>query len=318
MNLSSSRQSSGDRQRKARARDHAPPLSAWLFAVLFGLIFVVLFNIVAASVSVPRSEAFLNHNRSRLDRFAQIAKEYPAKMRVVILGNSSIKYGTAVDEETFRIAATDDVHVLRIVNNWASFSDFAPFAEQILALNPDVIVFQADLLGRVRLKEFPPKEIKFQRYLIWQVAGQGDWNPDMSDQAELQEDCTDFNDKSDARFARRKSAVSEWQRVDLTDPGAQQAKQFIETALTRNIKVALLYMPVTEKAQPLQDQVVEKLSPAVNDLLKRDGVSLLQYPHPTDESHYSDFVHMNKIGREVFTSWLVPELKRIGASRQIR
>lgn len=288
-----------------------PPARVWLFATLFGLIFIGGFELVSTEVEIPSSQAFLNHNRARLSRFAALTANSPSQLKVVILGNSTIKYGTAIDEESFSFTGSDKIRVIRIVNNWANFSDFSPLTEQILNLRPDLIVMQTDLLGRVRLIEHFTKPAQLQRYLKWRAFGPGDWDPLNLNQAELQTDQVDYNDKSEQRFERRRKSLTEWQGIDLDGPDAKQANDFIESARQRGISIVLLYTPVTARVEPLEKTIQQHLSGAVNRQLEHEGVTLLEYPSEMDDSQFSDFVHMNERGREIYTKWLVPELLRI-------
>ncbi|HSG73471.1 MAG TPA: hypothetical protein VLA12_23850, partial [Planctomycetaceae bacterium] len=147
--------------------------------------------------------------------------------------------------------------------------------------------------------------------LKWRVFGPGDWDPLNLNQAELQTDQVDYNDKSEQRFERRRLSLTEWQGIDLKGPDAKQANDFIESARQRGISIVLLYTPVTARVEPLEKSIQQHLSGAVNRQLEHEGVTLLEYTSEMDDSQFSDFVHMNERGREIYTKWLVPELLRI-------
>ena len=287
------------------------PMSVWLVAALWGLVFVGSFDLLAKQFPVPRTTAFENHNRQRIERFAQLGAEKPNKKRIVILGNSMTKYATNIDETTMTFDAIDNFVVIRVVNNWANFSDFAPLTKELLALRPDLILMQADLLGRKRVLQRMSHNACLQSYLGWKMAGRGDWNPLKIDQIELQTDQVDFDDQSDSRFKRREKSVTEWQTIDLKSSNATLARTFVEEALSRNVPVAMLIPPVTERANALQQQSIDVLTPTLTEL-EQAGAVILNYPGGTlTDDHFSDFVHMNELGRAHYMPWLLSQLREM-------
>ena len=295
---------------KTNTKKNRTPLSVWVVAGLYSLVFVGSFDLLAKQVRLPEMQAFENHNRRRIERFAQVAATRPNAKRIVLLGNSMTKYATNIDETTMRLGASDEFCVLRIVNNWANFSDFASLNESILALEPDLIVIQADLLGRKRVLQRLTNEAKLQNYLGWKIVGRGDWNPEKIDQVELQIDQVDFNDQSETRFARRKKSVTEWQTIDIRSPDAEMALEFVALA-SRCSRVALLVTPVTTRARSLQKAALAKLAPAIQDA-ESHGAFVLQFPGGVlDDDRFSDFVHMNAVGRAEYMSFLVKQLRML-------
>jgi|GEM_PF-5617163 len=287
------------------------PMSVWLVAALWGLVFVGSFDLLAKQFPLPRTQAFENHNRQRIERFSRIVAENPKSQRIVLLGNSMSKYATNVNETKMTFDAVEDMNVLRIVNNWANFSDFMPMTQEVLELQPNLILMQADLLGRKRVLQRMSAPACLQSYVGWKIAGRGDWNPLKIDQIDLQTDQVDFDDQSDSRFARREKSVCEWQTIDLKGRNAKLAKTFVEEALGRGIPVVILIPPVTERADTLQQKSIGALSPMLTEL-ERAGATILNYPGGIlPDDHFSDFVHMNEVGRDHYMPWLVGQLRRI-------
>lgn len=284
------------------------PLSIWVIAVLYGFVFVSIFDGVATAIRLPEAAAFVTFNEDRIDRFSTLVAQNPTDLKLVVLGNSTMKYGTDIDHGSMTFPGVDGVRVLRIVNNRAHFSDFDPLVEDILELQPDLILFQADLLGRERLLKSISKPALLQDYLKWQVAGDGSWNPTRVDQTELQVDQVDYNDQSEARFERRLRSLNEWQTINLDGADAKRASGFIERSARQGIPVILHYTPVTARAAPQQERMAAQLRTSVVRLTRVPGVSLLEYPSPMPLDCFGDFVHMNQKGRKVYMSWLVPEL----------
>ena len=289
-----------------------PPMRTWSIAVLYGIVLISTYQCVAQSVQLPTRDAFWRHNQRRVDRFAALTVSHPEDMRIVILGNSTIKYATDIDDASMTFPGVENVRVLRIVNNWANFTDFAPLTDAILALQPDVILFQADLLGRKQVLQRISNPALLQNYVKWHLVGDEAWNPEKINQDELQTDQVDYNDQSEARFARRIRSLTQWQTIDLDGQESELARQFVRQSAARDIPVVLHFTPVSDRARPLQRETIDELSPVVSRLVQDSAsVTLLEYPSLMSDDQFGDFVHMNQNGRDEFMSWFVPELMAI-------
>ena len=93
---------------------------AW--AVAFAALAVTAFFYAAGEVEIPQSQAFLEFNPRRASEFA--AAPRGDELRVVMLGNSRLKYAT-LDKARLAGLAADlgygRVRFLRLVNNRAVF-----------------------------------------------------------------------------------------------------------------------------------------------------------------------------------------------------
>jgi len=146
--------------------DTAPPLLAWLWAAAFAALAVAAFFHLAGKLAMPQSQAFLTFNQERVEAFA--SAQAPDALRIALLGNSRLKYGTLGEAELAALAADlghRPMRFLRLVNNWAVFEDFAALESAILAARPDVVVLQMDLLAQERAE--PARALLLRDYVEW-------------------------------------------------------------------------------------------------------------------------------------------------------
>lgn len=282
-----------------------PPMVTWLLTMLLFAGLAAGFRWCANSFEPPPSEAFVSYNLERLTRFRDDTRD--DKPKIVLLGNSTLRYATELDHDGWGFPESDSARVFRLCNNWARFIDIAPLADEILSLRPNVIVIQPELLGRTQLRGVRPPVEELQTYVSWRLFGLGEWDPMNQDQAEVQFDQGNYNDQSDRRFAERVKKITEWQGIDLDSESARAGRSFLRMAKTQGCRVVLLWSPTTERVRPLIDEVRQQLQPIVEEYADA-GSNLLEYPHQLENTDFTDFVHMNQSGRTKFMNWFVPEV----------
>ncbi len=302
----------GSRRRRGGA-EAAPPI-AWAWAAALGFVAVAGALVATVHVEVPPSEAFEAFNRDRLRAFAEGPRD--AGLRVVLLGNSRLKFATLLDAPADGPDAA--VVPLRIANDWAVFSDFAPLADDILGARPDAVVIQAALLAQERGNVAGLRLLR--DYAEWRAVGRGQWNPGRIDQHALQfgRDCVgEFTPEAvDARLER----TGRWLTLDPAGGNHQALRAFVARAAELGIAVVVVRIPsvaLYEEAAgaALDGAVATGLAALPGDA----GVRLLRFPDGLDQGHYCDIVHMNERGRVRFTAWLVDALhRRAGGDRVAR
>ena len=305
-------------QARTKQRMRPAPLVSWVWAL--AVVAMLLSRPPEIlGIEVPHSEAFQEFNNPRLDAFGsgtltRIAGG-PEPLRVVALGNSRLKHATFDDHGFGDFAATlgeERIEYLRIVNNWAVFKDFELITEQILALEPDVVVLQLELLGLER--GALGRTLLTREYIIWRLAGFGPWNPRNADQDELQfyKPCT--NIQTEDALSRRLERTYEWLRDDTAAESPRLAREFIAKASSLGTRVVLLGIPMTERMERERPSTPQHLQEIARELeAGTNGVVHLNYPEVLPDDRYCDFVHMNEPGREEFSAWLVREL--VGLAR---
>ena len=292
------------------AREIAPPVVAWLWAAAVAVLAVTAFFYAAARVEIPESQAFLEFNQRRVSEFAASRQE--DELRVVMLGNSRLKYATLNDERLGGLAAARGhgrIQFLRLVNNWAVFEDFAPLADAILAARPQVVMMQLELLVQERAER--ARALLLREHLEWLVFGRGPWNPGDIDQADLQFGTPCAKDHAPETLAERKGRVQRWLRVQPDGPSSRLAQAFVAEAAARGTAVVLLALPrtstmaaATRPADNAMRAVAERL------ILRNPEVRLVEPAGPSDEL-YCDLVHMAEPARGAFSTALLDVLSRV-------
>lgn len=288
------------------SRYSGPPLVTWPLCFIVCGLLIAGFHWQAANFEPPPSDAFVSYNRDRLKAFRQAAA-MSNKPTVLLLGNSTLRYATDIDHETWEFQNCDTVQVLRICNNWARFIDFAALTDELLELQPALIVIQPELIGRTRLKGIKPAPEELQTYVSWKLFGVGEWDPLNQDQEEVQIDQGNYNDQSDRRFQERVKKLTEWQGIDLDSESARQAYDFLVKANKQGCQIVLLWTPVTKRVTPYIEGMRGELQPIVTEYSKL-GSQLIEYPGQLRNGSFTDFVHLNESGRTKFMDWFVPEI----------
>ncbi|MFQ5784355.1 MAG: hypothetical protein ACE5H8_05970 [Alphaproteobacteria bacterium] len=291
-------------------KTRAAPFICWLWAAPFALLLWVGYEAAPKYVEPPPSAAFDDFNRARIAAFARTPRD--GVLRVVALGNSRLKHATLDDGDLARLA--DEVGAgrmafLRLVNNWAVFEDFEPFADDLLALKPDVIVLQLELLGAEHGRV--GRQVFLVDYLFWRLLGFGPWNPRQVDQRDLQfaKPCAD--DRDALRLRGRVRMTEAWIVDDGAGTSTKLARAFVARARAAGIRVVLLAVPKTERMEAVRPSARDGLVAAANNLERADdGLRLLRYPGAFADDRYCDFLHMNDRGRAEYSAWLVRELAR--------
>ena len=293
-----------------------PSLRPWFWAVSIVALLGVALSLVSLWAAPPRSQAFVEFNRSRIALFANGAA--PAADGVLMLGNSRLKYATFAAEEMERLAADSGaapVRVLSLFNNGAVFDDFQPLVDGLFETQPHVIVFQVDLLG---LEPFEPdfawSAKIFLRYLRWSLVGSGPWEGYLGapEPAQFERPCE--IDQSKERLKRR---LAFRPNIDPNGPNARMAVEFLRRAADRGIDVVLVSLQRSPRLEAEKPPVPRSLEGLVGTLTSAsERIHLWQYPGEMAGANYCDFHHMNPQGRELYSKWLTSRLSELLRSRR--
>ncbi|HEX5078209.1 MAG TPA: hypothetical protein VFV80_03595 [Geminicoccaceae bacterium] len=293
--------------RSATPAAAAPPLAAWLWAVAFAALAVAAFCQAARDVAIPPSQAFLAFNQKRADAFARAGERDAPK--ILLLGNSRLKYGTLGEAELGELAAGlghGRMRFLRLVNNWAVFEDFAGLEPTLLAARPDVLVLQTELLAQERAE--PARAVLLRDYAEWSMVGRGPWNPGDVDQAELQYGTPCTRESGPKALEERRRWVGRWLRVEPDGASAQLAERFVRRALAQQITVILLQVPRTSAMEEATVAENRQIQTAVDRLMAAYPQIRLLAPAGPSDRRYCDLVHMDETGRRSFSRRLLDAL----------
>ncbi len=279
-------------------------LECWFWAgVFFSALIVIAF--LKLDPSVTPTDEFVVFNGARLD----VLDEHPARYKVVLLGDSRLKYATLSDDDLGRLAAdlNADIAFLRIVQNQAQFDDFVSFLDRILAIEPDLVLLQESLFSRQRDEDVDLRTL--QKMVIWSlVDGRGTWNPHGVNQAELQfaTPCLGSGaqspaaDMNPAQLHAFVEEVHDRGTREWDGPNALAARAFVEVAGQRGIRVLPLELPATDAYSRI-------LETAFADHAETAGTTLRatwKCPRRFQPEDYCDLMHLDADARTMFSEWL--------------
>lgn len=265
----------------------------WLLAAVLAL---PLYLVTARSVralDVPASTAFTEFNESRIDAFA--AEVDQGAYGIVLLGDSRFRNAVPLDDalaDRLGVATGRDIAVLRVVNDWATYDDFAPLVPSMLAAEPAMVVMQEELRERQRGEQ--ASELIQREYLWWKLFGRDSWSAGEADQAALQTDPTCAQDDGvEGRLLR----FQRWLHLDADGPTAERLADFDNQLSQSGIARLFIAIPVTSAAQ----QGLPTVSPA-------PSAHRIAPTEPIGDEHFCDVVHLNQTGHELFTDWFIDEI----------
>ena len=290
---------------------------AWLWAAVFVLVGVALYDALLDRMVPPNAAAYREYN---LDRIRSFAEDFPKgdATRIVAIGNSRLKYATLDDEQMAGLAESIGAGrfgLLRLVNNSAIFRDFEPLTDALLAIEPDAIVVQLDLMaiGQSRAGQ----RFLSHEYLTWQLLGYGPWHPrgDSPEVVQYAKPCGRIAPQEHLNTMVKHTR--QWIKEDTAATSARQAHAFVDRAVRAGIPVVLVAVPATiemERVHPSDHGAYLTGAAAIQEMHR--SVELLRYPGPVPRERACDAVHMDDVAREQFSRWLITELsRRLGAGR---
>lgn len=290
-------------QRYSRRKPVGPAIECWFWAGFFSLAGILLVMYRLSKAELPSIDAFHEFNLARIADFAASS----AAHKVVMLGNSGLKYATASETDLAAISAGNGLEIayLRIVHNAAEFADFERFLDPILALRPNIILLQAPLYVRDRVNHLDLRML--QNLALWSLRGEeGLWNPLGIDQAGLQYGVPCTRDFSAADLRDRIERAHEHGTYATDGRNAVAAKAFIERAHSGGTDVIALAIPRTRPlTEALHDFYGERL--IVEHVLSDRSRSWV-YPGTIPDDQFCDLTHMDVGGRNRFSRWLALKL----------
>jgi len=272
-----------------RGRDIA---AIWCIAAAIAVPLLVWMLSAMRSLDVPRSQAFLEYNTARVDDFQQATAA--GARGVVLMGDSRVRYGTELQADLSSRLTTElgqDVAVLRLSYDWATFEDFEPLMPMILDAEPELILLQEEL--RLKNRGYDASEAIKREYLWWKLLGDDLWNPGGNEQIYYQEEMT-CEAVGAQDLGVRLNRLARWVDYDEAGDSAKKVQLFIEQLGQAEIDFRYLDVPISTEAR-----------------LVLPGVELTQAPlglSPNvtfDDLNYCDEVHMDPVARAAYTDWFI-------------
>jgi len=288
-------------------RERVPPMS-WFYATIF-VLWAIIFLVHRLNITrSPTSTAFQQFNLARIAEFSELPSEY----KVVILGNSRLKYATELESTLAAMSKELAVNVayLKIIQEEAQFSDFEPFLESILELEPNLILLQAPLFVMDRVGYLNWRYL--QKYLVAAVRGNSDlWNSTGNDQHSLQFDLPCAKSRlgmtteqlAAALLGERVRRTSLRANYDLNGINAQTIRSFAARASTVGSRIITLGIPKSAVlSDALQDFYGERL---IVDQVLADREMTWTFEESISDDEYCDLIHMDSAARLRYSSWLI-------------
>jgi hypothetical protein len=298
------------RQNDSSGQPVAAPVATWVLTavlVVTGLLAMVL---IGKDPVTPPSQAFLQFNAARADRFGGNTQANP--YRVLLLGNSRLKYATWEKAQIDALAkGASRLDVLRLVNNWATFADFEPFLDTLIAAEPDLVVIQLELMSQERSIEWNVKSLRlYLRWLFFRTVGEV-WNPEDVDQASLQyeTECSNIAPTA-AAVDQRLTRTEHWLTHDPQGSSSKAARRFVEELRRRKIPVVFLAIPRSRAMEAARPEA----SLTSDSLTEDERAAVWRYPHAVADEDFCDTVHLSDAGRRDFTAWITDRLMAIAAT----
>ena len=281
----------------------AAPLSAWIGALVITVFAGLAAWTIAVETGAPAAAPFVDFNRMRA---SALRGQGPTRdsATVVMLGSSALKYATR-EEPVFADAISSrigrPVRVLRIVSNWGTFSDYVPLADDLVALRPDLVVLEQQLLATDRPRK--------RSFLLWVEGARlrlGVASPlesSAEDEAYVQFEHPCWKRGFGRRLPDHLRELNEWVAVRPDGPAATAARQFVENLLSAGAAVALVDIP----RRPDYAEQIRQSRSAANSGAAFEALQqrVQHWEHgPLDAGLYCDLTHVTPAGQEVTSSWL--------------
>jgi hypothetical protein len=281
---------------------------SWFYASIFAL-WVIIFMVYRYNViRGPTSTTFQQFNLARIEQFSEL----PSRYKVVMLGNSRLKFATAFESKLATMSTELGISVayLKIVQNEAQFSDFETFLEPILELKPNLILLQAPLFVMDRSRYLNWRYL--QKYIVDAVRGYsdiGDKEGDVQHKLQFELHCAKrrlgmtTEQLATALIGERVRRTKGRGTYDLNGVNAHAVRTFAARASEAGTKIITLGIPKSAALNDaLQDFYGERLI-ADQVLAQRETTWSFSKSIPDDE--YCDLIHMDSAARLLYSIWLV-------------
>jgi hypothetical protein len=283
-------------------------MDVWIRAAAICGGVVLMFAVIGYLVGAPTSTAFVELNERRMAEFAAAHPvKSPDALRVVMLGNSRLKYATIDDATMGRIAGEHDLdsfEVFRVVANWAVFSNFEPLLDRLEALDADIYVLQLELVAEDMTELF--KHTLFFQYIRWNISGDDSWTWFEPEPEQFEIPCDEAPAAAaDHRDFRRNFRLS----YEPDGESSRLAQDFMRRVTARGARVLLVSIPKTGHLEELNPSITEEMRVIARRMAEQTGrAELLVHPGGLSDDHYCDVSHMNWMGAEAYLHWLIPSL----------
>jgi hypothetical protein len=263
---------------------------------------------------------------------AQIIREFEqvkqnADLSVVLFGNSRMRHAITFGfdpKEIVRLPDGRKMAVIHFAPDAARFDLYSDVTYRVLKSEPDLIIVQDSVISNARntvpnMVGWSKTVSAFLERMVTDIDDYKLWYDDRMYVATPDECMKEFTRWG---LDRQLAFNADRDRHELSEEnlGYRQARDFINWALAENIKVMIVSVGSNTQMLDRFDVPSHKTDfyglgfyPSKKQLLpeNHERVRWLEGMPPLESSFYCDYVHYNKKGREVYTSWLLKRISEI-------
>lgn len=296
-----------------------PYFEAFLWGAVLGTVLVVSFTWMAALYWKETREFSLRKDMELIEIFGETQKE--SDLSMVLFGNSRLRHAATFGFFPDKKVTLPDGRTMAVVQygiDAGSYNHFEHLIEPVLEIRPDYLVIVRNLLTNNTASEDRANQTFFFAQLVfhyinrafrYHIPADYNWTIDRRGV-----DSTCFADFTKERLLQRINFGAERDRHMLDGPETQKMRKLIENARSRGIRVVILDLPPPVEKVRVYGKKRHHLGypglgfyPEAAQMLpvQHKDVLWLDYQVPADITHFCDFTHLSKTGRQVFSNWFL-------------
>ena len=305
------------------------PLLVWI------LVSVTVISGIFILSEVDPVRVHIKQRREELPKKLQRTKKAKTQTDVVFFGDSLLQAvipptDIEMNETLSRVISTP-VKAVNLAMDGRTPWDLERRSDQILGLNPKIIVIQSDMIVKRRIqreKRLSYFEVRKERLKNWisyvknplmQPVYGGSTNktkkllyalssPAQVDIKILKE--KGEQDEINLERTHQQRAREHWsgQIIGRNSPEFKSSSRFIEKAFSNGTHIIIVETPISETAaRYATEEFLHRRKEVVLSLLNEPD-SYLQYPRVLPDRFFDDYSHANARGQKVYFKWLATEL----------
>ncbi len=305
------------------------PLLVWI------LVSVTLISGIFILSEVDPVRVHIKQRREELPKKLEKTKKAKTQTDIVFFGDSLLQAvipSTEIEmNETLSRVISTPVKAVNLAMDGRTPWDLERRSDQILGLNPKIIVIQSDMIVKRRIqreKRLSYFEVKKQRLKNWisylkNPLMQPIYGSSTNKTKKLlnalsspaQVDIKILKEKSEQDEIKlerihQQRAREHWsgQIIGRNSPEFKSSSRFIEKAFSKGIHIIVVETPISETASRYAtEEFLQRRKEVVLSLLNEPD-SYLQYPKVLPDRFFDDYSHANARGQKVYFKWLTTEL----------
>ncbi len=275
----------------------------YLWPIIGGLFFAII-------ALFPSKYLEYQLDKKRLETFAQ--EKSPNCLQIIALGSSRTQCGVFFDQKMESLYASlypSQIHFLRFTKSGAIFSAFESIFAEILAVRPDLILLEPEMLF------YKKKDSHFSLLNYLNTKQRAFYLITSSGKKKYQEEQEKELNKGFLGVRQTKEVLEHVQFLKsflLSESIAPSVDQFLKKAKEQGVRLILLDFP---RSKIIEDELEEKRrleKLAIAHCQNTYGMEVWTFNLPeSNDSWYLDFGHFNERGQEQFSAWLIEAIASV-------